>query len=493
MNFFDTTFVFVKKLNAFSYLIGLCILAIIIRAIGVDSLNLSIEEVEFLYYSHPSNPLVELVKVCKNGLPIFDFALYRLWFTLVGFSILKAKCLSFFFNILLIPLGYFLSKKISEKESEARFNAFLITIALSLIALANNSRFYNELLLFSTLSFYFFLDFLKQKPSISSIILFVVFTTASILSHYFAVFLFVSQFLIIVFFFIKNRLTKIQLLLAFISFLSVTIIVGLVFSSFMYLLKNGNDYLHESSNPLIIFSHVYIFLGQDPVLFLCCIIMIIIYIKKTISLKIKTESNYKKTAVLMWLLFTFIIPTLVDLFYKPIIRRDYHLILLIPLLLLISWGFGLLQNRWKTCVIILILCSSIVNICFIQNYYNEPENTLYRTPFSFGSLTYEISKKPVPTHTFIFAEQEISYNFYFKYIWNSNYRATEYIDKINLLIDEKVFVIKHREELVKDDDTTNQKIANNYTLQDSIKIKLESFYVYSRNKKDTTSKKGSLK
>ena len=67
-----------------------------------------------------------------------------------------------FFNILLIPVGYFLSKKISEKETEARFTAFLITIALSLIALANNSRFYNELLLFSTLSFYFFLDFLKH-------------------------------------------------------------------------------------------------------------------------------------------------------------------------------------------------------------------------------------------------------------------------------------------------------------------------------------------
>ena len=174
-----------------------------------------------------------------------------------------------------------------------------------------------------------------------------------------------SQFLIIVFLYIKNRLTKIKLLLAFISFLSVTIIVGLVFSSFMHLLKNGNDYLHESSNPLIIFSHVYIFLGQDPVLFLCCLVLIIIYIKKTISLKTKTEPNYKKTVILMWLLFKYTIQTLVDLFYKPIIRRDYNLILFIPLLILVSWGFGLLQPRWKMRVIVLISCSSIVNICFI--------------------------------------------------------------------------------------------------------------------------------
>ena len=493
MNFFDTTFAFFKKLNTFSYLSGLCVLAISIRAVGIDSVNLSVEEVEFLYYSHPSTSLDELFHICKNGLPIFDFALYRLWFTLVGFSILKAKYVSFFFNILLIPLGYFLSKKISDKESEARFTAFLLTIALSLIALANNPRFYNELLLFSTLSFYFFLDFLKQKTSASSVFLFIVFTTASILSHYFAVFLFVSQFLIIVFLYIKNRLTKIKLLLAFISFLSVTIIVGLVFSSFMYLLKNGNDYLHESSNPLIIFSHVYIFLGQDPVLFLCCLVLIIIYIKKTTSLKTKTEPNYKKTVILMWLLFTFTIPTLVDLFYKPIIRRDYNLILFIPLLILVSWGFGLLQHRWKMRVIVLISCSSIVNICFIQSYYNEPENTLYRTEFSVGKLTCEISKKPVPIPTFLFASQELLYNFYFQYVWNSNYRATAYIDKINLLTTEKVCVIKHREELVNGDAITNQKIVDHFTLQDSIKIELESFYVYSRNKTDTVSKKESLK
>ncbi len=485
MNFLDHTFTFFKTLNTFTYLITLCVLAIIIRAIGVDSVNLSFEEIEFLYYSHPSTPIDELLQICKNGLPIFDFALYRLWFTIVGFSILKAKAFSFFFNILLIPLGYFLSKKITERESDARFASFLITISLSLIALANNPRFYNELLLFSTLSFYFFLDFLKPKISILSAILFIVFTIVSILSHYFAVFLFISQFFIIVFFYSKKSLTTINLFLAFISFLAVTIIVGIVFSSFFYLLKNGNEYLDESSNPFIIFSHLYIFFGQDPVLFVCCLVLIVIFTLKSPSLKIKTEYTNRKLVILLWLLFAFAIPTLIDLFYKPIIRRDYNLILFIPILILVSWGFGLLQSRWKTSVVILISCSSIFNICFIQKYYHEPENTLYRTPFHFGSLTHEISKQAVPANTFIFAEQEMPYNFYFKYIWNSNFRATAYIKHINLLSDEKIYVIKQHNKIVNNDDITNQKIVNNYKIHDSLKIKLESFYTYYRNNLDT--------
>ena len=124
MNFLDTSFVFFKKLNTSFYLIGLCVLAIIIRAAGIDLVNLSIEEIEFLYYSHPSTTLEELFQICKNGLQIFDFALYRFWFTLVGFSILKAKCLAFFliFCSFLSAISY--QKKLVKRSQNQDFSPF---------------------------------------------------------------------------------------------------------------------------------------------------------------------------------------------------------------------------------------------------------------------------------------------------------------------------------------------------------------------------------
>ncbi len=111
MNFLDQTYQRFKKINNTYFIFGVCFFAIIIRAIGVDPINLSIEDAEFFYYSHPSMPFDQLLLVCERGLPIFDFIFYRGWFSLVGFSILKGKALSFLFNIALIPTVYALSKK----------------------------------------------------------------------------------------------------------------------------------------------------------------------------------------------------------------------------------------------------------------------------------------------------------------------------------------------------------------------------------------------
>jgi len=53
MDLLDQTYERFKKINNTYYLIGVCVFAVIIRAIGVDPINLSIEEAEFFYFSHP--------------------------------------------------------------------------------------------------------------------------------------------------------------------------------------------------------------------------------------------------------------------------------------------------------------------------------------------------------------------------------------------------------------------------------------------------------
>jgi uncharacterized membrane protein len=475
MVFLDKIFDQFKKINNTYYLIGVCIFAIIIRAIGVDPLNLSIEEAEFFYYSHPSMSIDELFMACRRGLPIFDFFLYRIWFSLIGFSIIKGKALSFLFNIALIPLVYALSKKIKSSELEARFSAFLVVISLSFISLANVPRFYNEVLLLSTLSFYFFIDFLKQKVPITSIICYILFTSLTILAHYFFAFIFVTQGIIGLIFYLKKQISKTNFILGLVSFISISLIIALVFSTFIYLLKSGNEYLSETNTPFIVFAHLYIFLGQDPILFITCLLLFITYIIS--FFKTNKKPNYNKIVIVLWLLLTLVIPILVDILYKPIIRRDYHLILFIPFLMIVSWGFNVLKNNWKVTIICLIICSGIINICYVQNYYTDPENTLYRTPYRFGNLSYEITKKSSPS-SLIFVEQEIPYNLYFCHVWKTNYRATSDSSKLNLLSDTIVNVIKHKDKIINDDNATNTKVNSSFIIIDSVKIKFDAFYVY---------------
>jgi hypothetical protein len=480
MDFLDQTYERFKKINNTYYLIGICIFAIIIRAIGVDPINLSIEEAEFFYYSHPSMPFNQLLLVCERGLPIFDFIFYRGWFYLVGFSILKGKALSFFFNIALIPTVYVLSKKIKSSEAEARFSAFLVTVALYFISLANVPRFYNEVLLFSALSFYFFLDFLKPKVPLMSLVCYALFTSLAILCHYYFVFIFVSQGIVIILFYFKKQLPKINVILAFVSFTVIALIIAMVLSTFIYLVKSGNEYLDESSSPFIIFGHLYIFLGQDPVLFLCCIVLLLVY--SVYYLKTQQAQNLSKTIIVLWLLLTLILPLLIDILYKPIIRRDYNLILFIPFLLIVSWGFEVVKNKWKVIIVCLIISSGIINICFIQNYYATPENTIYRTAYNFGSLTQKIVQKKVPVNTLVYTEQDIPYNLYFMHVWNTNYRATIDSSKIHVSSDSVINVIKHQDKIINRDEITNEKIMSSYILKDTIRARFDVFYVYKAKK-----------
>ena len=483
MDLLDQTHERLKKINNTTYLIGVCVFAIIIRALGVDPINLSIEEAEFFYYSHPSMPFNQLLLVCEKGLPIFDFIFYRGWFSLVGFSILKGKALSFFFNIALIPAVYALSKKINSSEAEARFSAFLITIALYFISLANVPRFYNEVLLFSVLSFYFFLDFLKPKVPLMGLACYVLFTSLAILCHYYFVFIFISQGIMMVLFYFKKQLPKTNVILAFVSFTVIALIIAMVLSTFIYLVKSGNEYLDESSSPFIVFGHLYIFLGQDPLLFLCCLVLLVVY--SVYYFKTKQTQSLSKTIVVLWLLLTLVLPLLVDIVYKPIIRRDYNLILFIPFLMIVSWGFEIVKNKWKVIIVCLIGCSGIINICFIQNYYRTPENTLYRSAYSFGNLSHKISQKKVPANTFIYAEEEMPYNFYFKHVWNTNLRATIDTSDIHTSSDSVIYVIKHQGKIINHDTFTDEKINANYMLTDTIRARFDVFYVYKLKKHQT--------
>lgn len=480
MDLLDQTYERFKKINNTYYLIGVCVFAVIIRAIGVDPINLSIEEAEFFYFSHPSISNDELLTLCQRGLPIFDFIFYRAWFSLVGFSILKGKALSFFFNIALIPVIYALSKKIKNSEAEARFSAFLIVVSLSFISLANVPRFYNEVLLFSVLSFYFFLDFLKPKVPLMGIVCYVLFTSLAILCHYYFVFVLISQGIMALLFYYKKQVSKTNFLLALACFTSIALIIAMVFSTFIYLVKSGNEYLAESSSPFIVFAHLYIFLGQDPVLFIICLVLLVVYI--ICFFKTKQSHNLNKTTIVLWLILTLVLPLLVDILYKPIIRRDYNLILFIPFLLIVSWGFGVAKNKWKVIIVCLILCSGIINICFIQNYYTTPENTLYRTAYNFGSLSYKIAEKKVPFNTLVYTEQDVPYNLYFRHVWNTNYRATIDSSKLHVSSDSIIYVIKHQDKIINRDGITNEKIITSYILKDTIRVRFDVFYEYKSKK-----------
>ena len=221
-------------------------------------------------------------------------------------------------------------------------------------------------------------------------------------------------------------------------------------------------------------------MGQDPVLFIICLVLIVVYC--IYFLKAKQSQNLSKTTIVLWLLLTLVLPLLVDILYKPIIRRDYNLILFIPFLLIVSWGFEVLKNKWKVIIVCLIICSGIVNICFIQNYYTTPENTLYRTAYNFGRLTQKIVQKNVPVNTLVYTEQDIPYNLYFMHVWNTNYRATIDTSKINVASDSIINVIKHQGKIINRDDITDEKINMSYNLKDTIRARFDVFYVYKAKK-----------
>ncbi len=209
-------------------------------------------------------PLLDSGQIYTNN--FVSVYLTALTIKIAGFDVFNpwaSRLPSVFFGTLLIPLVYFLSKKVFENEKAAFFSAFLIAFSYLEIAWSRQVRGYAALAFFITIALYHLWNYLLEAKTRNLLIFFVYYVLAC-LSHWAALTFTPSLLLVLV---IKKQI-PVEKLWGKILFFTLFVIPPLILLKFKYPVSGG-IFLRYAVFPFfpivsILFGYIVVRLFEYP-------------------------------------------------------------------------------------------------------------------------------------------------------------------------------------------------------------------------------------
>lgn len=289
----------------------------------------------------------------------FYYFILHFWQTF-GQNEFIIRSLSVLFSLGAIPVIFNIGKILFDKNV-ARISVLLMVVNIFYIISAQLARGYSLSLLLTLLSMYCFLQFNKGKKYK---VFYVLSTTLSVYTHFYAGFVFLSQVLIAFF-------TK-YLKRYYLAFLVVVIFLApIVFSPSIR--SHQVDWIEKPTLRNLIGTS-YVFSGDFPPLLIIygfIFIFVALYVVRNIR-------NIKYSILSIWLVAPVATSFLFSLFVKPIFQSVYFLICLPPFVILAADGISRISKRkLKVFLLMTIVAFSVVRLFL---WYSK--NTEYKWVFS---------------------------------------------------------------------------------------------------------------
>lgn len=320
-------------------------------------------------------------------------------------------------GIISILFIYLIGKKIYS-EWEGLISAGLMAILWFPIYYSQEARVYSLLLLFSILSFYFWIIILERAKDgkIDFINSFFFVLSASIISylHYFGLLFIILQgtgtFLI---FFKRKKL------LFFLLLYAVILILYLPWLPVMLEHSRREQIWIKKEWVLPTLLYLYHFFNRSKILFLSVLILYF-YIPLQNFLKsfrerrkIKIETSIYTIVLIVWLISPFLLTFTKSLISTPVITVRNLIISLPPAYLLLSRAVTQLKlvKFIKVFMTLFIFGFSIFHLFFVISYYSKPHKEQYREAVYFVADNYKLFDNPLIIG---YAWSKEHLNYYFK-------------------------------------------------------------------------------
>ncbi len=287
-------------------------------------------------------------------------------------------------GVISIFLIYLIGRKVYS-EWEGLISAGLMAILWFPIYYSQEARAYSLLLLFSMLSFYFWIIVIekvnKGKVGFINYFFFVLFSTVTCYLHYFGLLFIALQG--IETFLIFSRKRK---LLNFLFLYTIILILYLpwISSTLEHSLKKEIWIKKEWVIRSIFF--LYHFFNRSKILFLFVLILYFFnparnFLKNFKEKKeLKIEFSFYTLLLILWLILPFLIIYVKSLVSTPVITIRNLIISLPPAYLLLSRSITQLKLKiiFKLFIILFLLAFSIFHLFFVINYYSKPHKEQFR-------------------------------------------------------------------------------------------------------------------
>ncbi|WP_417874245.1 glycosyltransferase family 39 protein [Xanthomarina gelatinilytica] len=363
------------------------ILAAILRFYNLDFQSIWIDEIHTMVEANSKLTYSEFydITVKREQMPHLYYLIARLFSYLFGDLVVVVRSVSAIAGILSVFGVYLLGKELNSRKVGI-MAALLLSINHFHIYYSQEARPYGLLMLFTVFSFLYLVKFLN-KQSLKYVVLFAVFSALMINTHFFGLFVLVSQAIILIIyllFIIEKQSRK--------TFFKHCVIAGVILvilflPSVPILLKISNIDSFWIKPPSKIFfkSMFYSFFGNSEFLIYIAELLLVIYFLNVLFTKQENKQlNDNKLInsfyiLIIWLFITFMIPFIRSYASVPMLINRYFISALPAIIIIVAIGFAQIKSKivYLTIACIFVI-SSLVDLFIVKDYYYKITKTQFR-------------------------------------------------------------------------------------------------------------------
>jgi uncharacterized membrane protein len=333
----------------------LIILGLLLRLWGIGSESYWLDEA--ISVKQAQAPFLKSMELVKEDVHLpFYMILLNIWVYFLGTSEIATRLLSLIFGVISIYIIFLLGKKLFNKEV-GLFSSFLLTFSVIAVYYSQETRLYSLFVLLTMLSFYFYIDLLKENNWKNKLLYFL----PTFLLMYTHLFSFLSILVQNIYYILKNYKNKSNL----IHWFSLQALLALLFLPWISVLTAQIQKTYHLSWINIDLTKIYytFFDFFNHISILIIFVIALIFVLKKYSIK---KDKNKLILLGLWALLPIVIVTIYSILFNSIYHTRYLLFALPAFYLIFSWTIPKLPKRIKVIVIIMIIITSSIIIYYQQ-------------------------------------------------------------------------------------------------------------------------------
>ena len=372
-------------------LLSILFIAAVLRIYHIGFQSPWLDEIHTLNEANPSNSLKEIYGMLLDSEPHppLYFYIIHFCFKIFGYTIETARMFSVICGVAGVYAIYLLARTISNKRIGI-IAALLLSVNAFHIQYSQDARMYAFFCLFTTLSLYSFVKFIKS-PTWSNTVYYAVFSALMIYGHFFGLLGLFAQYVMLLIFIINGTDNNRKALISK-SIIAGFIILLLYLPAFKLFFKAAGleNIWIPKPEPDIYIELFKTLTGGSAIFAIAFSILIILYAKIVFStgkiggyLNTNTVTKLNERQIfkglLIWLVVILIIPLLKSYISLPMIVERYFINILPVILILAATGLFTIRSitvRYITIIAIVVI--SLYNLVFVDKYYSVVAKAQFR-------------------------------------------------------------------------------------------------------------------
>ena len=375
-------------------LISILLFGAILRFYHADFQSVWLDEIHTLNEANPNLSWTEFYNslLASDPHPPLYFAFMHVLFSIFGYKTLVLRLFSAILGIASLHALYILGKEMVNKKV-GLIASFLLCINYFHLYYSQDGRPYIFLILFTIISFYRLIIFIKT-PNNRNAIWHGVFAALMVYGHFFGLIALFSQYIILLFFFI---LVEKQIRLRFFIYLFISGIITLILyipalGLFIKSVRIKEFWIPTPTLEVYTLIFKEFFGNSELILALAGIILLSYFIKLakekdfSISYKsiIENKTIFNFILLISWIVIVLLIPLIRSYLSIPMIISRYFIVILPSILLILAIGIYQIRNKMiRIIILILFFIFSITDIVIIKKYYQTIVKAQFRESTNF--------------------------------------------------------------------------------------------------------------